>query len=187
LVISAIVLLVLAGAAFGTYWAVLRQYYVGVADTSEIAVFQGVPGSILGVQLHRQVEGSCPPDTAGCEPITVDDLTQAGRVTVQNGITHLQSMQQARSVIQGLRTNQVLPECPKPSGPTVPPTTGSPSGAHLSTAHPAGPTSTNPLVGSDHGNGQLTVTTTPTATPPGPTTAPTSAPEPGVNCRKAGS
>ncbi|HWE90809.1 MAG TPA: protein phosphatase 2C domain-containing protein [Pseudonocardiaceae bacterium] len=189
LVISAIVLLVLAGAAFGTYWAVLRQYYVGVADSGEIAVFQGVPGSILGVQLHRQVEGSCPPDAAGCEPITVNDLTEAGRVTVGNGITHLQSMDQARGIIQGLRTNQVLPECPKPAtGPTTPTTTTTAPGPHLSTTvHPAGPTSSNPLPGSDHGNGQVIVTTTPTATPPGPTAASTAAPEPGINCRKAGS
>jgi protein phosphatase len=184
LVATVIVVVVLAGAAFGTYWAVLRQYYVGVADSGEIAIFEGVPGSVLGVQLHRQVEGSCPPGTAGCQAITVNDLTQAGRVTVQSDITHLQSMQQARSIIQGLRTNQVLPECPKPNPTPSTSTTSAAPGSHPSTSRPAGATTTIPLVGSDHGSGQAPVTTTPSVDTLAPTA--TSAPEPGVNCRKAG-
>ena len=177
LVVTGIVLVVLAGLAFATYWVVLRQYYVGVSGSGEIAIFEGVPGSVLGVQLHRQVEGSCPPSTAGCQPITVNDLTQAGRVTVQSGITHLDSMQSARSVIQGLRTNMVLPECPKPSGATTITPSTTPAGG--SAASPTSTTQSATGLSSGVGGSVPLV---------GQNTLPdTSAPTPGVNCRKAGS
>src|SRR5438270_10483292 len=70
LIITLIVLVVLGGGAFGTRYWVLSQYYVGAANDSEIAIFQGVRGSVLGIALNREVQGSCTPgQVAGCEPI----------------------------------------------------------------------------------------------------------------------
>jgi protein phosphatase len=186
-----LVLVVLAGGALGTRWWVLKQYYVGVADSGEISVFQGVQGSILGVSLHRQVEGSCPPGQVGCEPLTVNDLKQGARVTVHSGITGMQSLDSARATIQRLRTDQELPLCSTPGTSSTAPTT--PGGALTTTTAP--PTTTPP-VGSNLPGGRTGTTTgvPPTTGPPpgGPvTTAPTTAPSthtpvPGIDCRKAG-
>lgn len=179
LIAAAIVVVVLVGGAFLTRYLVLRQYYVSVSDTGEIGIFQGVRGSFLGVSLNREIEGSCPPNTPGCELITVDDLKQVARGTVINGIIGLQSKQSAEDVIKRLRTDQVLPECPTPGSAAStttttphppPPVTTTPRAPVTSTSHAAAP----PIGG---GAGITTVTTTPTTSHP---------PQPGVDCRKAG-
>jgi protein phosphatase len=178
LIAAAIVVVVLVGGAFLTRYLVLRQYYVSVSDTGEIGIFQGVRGSFLGVSLNREIEGSCPPNTPGCELITVDDLKQVARGTVINGIIGLQSKQSAEDVIKRLRTDQVLPECPAPGSatstttttPHPPATTTTPPKPPVSSTHPAAP----PIGG---GAGVTTVTPTPTTSHP---------PQPGVDCRKAG-
>ena len=184
LVILGIVLLVLIGGFYLTRYLVLRQYFVSVSKTGEIGIFQGVRGSFLGVSLNREVEGSCPPNTPGCELITVDDLKPLARGTVVNGIIGLSSKQQAETVIERLRTDQVLPECPQP-GATGRPTTTTGAArpttttrAPARTTKPAGTTKPNsPPIGG--GAGARTTTTAP------PTTT-THAPVPGVDCRKAG-
>jgi protein phosphatase len=179
LVIAGIVLVVLAGGALLTRYFVLRQYFVSVSPTGEVGVFQGVRGSFLGVSLNREIEGSCPPNTPGCQMITINDLKQGIRGTVSSGIIGLQSKQQAEQVIERLRTDQVLPECPTTStttttGGTAPPP--SPTTAPTTSTTTAAP----PAVGGQAGG---TTTTAPTTT--GPTT--TSHPlVPGVDCRKAG-
>ena len=95
LAVLAIVVVVLLGGFYLTRYLVLRQYFVSVSPTGEIGIFQGVRGSFLGVSLNREIEGSCPPNTPGCEPITVNDLKQIARGTVTTGIIGLQSKQQA--------------------------------------------------------------------------------------------
>jgi serine/threonine protein phosphatase PrpC len=186
LIVLAIVVVVLVGGAFLTRYLVLRQYYVSASSTGEIGIFQGVRGSFLGVSLNREIEGSCPPNTPGCELITVDDLKQVARGTVQAGILGLQSKQQAEAVIERLRTDQMLPACPKP-GTT---TTGTPGTSGLAgtptttpRSTPAKPPGTTtravPPIGGGAGTAAhpTTKATTPT----------TSHPQiPGVDCRKAG-
>lgn len=174
LVVGAVAIIVVAALGFATRYWVLRQYYVSVADNGEIAVFQGVRGSVLGVSLHREVEGSCQPDEPNCQPITIDDLKQGARDTVRSGITGLESLNDAQTTILRLRTEQVLPECP------VVGTTG--------TNTPGGSVATAPPIGS-----ALPSTSAPPSTSPTPTAAsavpglPESiAPVPGVDCRKAG-
>lgn len=186
-----IVLIVLAGGAFATRWWVLKQYYVGVTDAGEVAIFQGVQGSILGVSLNRQVEGSCPPDSVGCEPLTLNDLKEGARETVRSGITGMGSLDGARAEIQQLRTDQELPLCA-----TTPTTSTTTSGPPLGSALPGGPagstttkpptTTTKPPVTSGNPvSGSVVTTTTPTTTVTPPTTSHQQVP--GVDCRKAGS
>jgi protein phosphatase len=168
---------------------VLSQYYVGASTNSEIAIFQGVRGSVLGVALNREVQGSCTPGAAAsCEAIRLDDLNQSARLNVQAGIPAT-SLGDAQATLQRLRTQQVLPECPKPTTtPTSTPpqtgTNGSPTtGTRTTTAvPPTTGTSGNASsgIGSNVGSG--------TATPP--TTSyvpPVSHPQPGIDCRKPGS
>ncbi len=123
LAVLGVVLVLLIGGFYLTRALVLRQYFVGASPTGEIGIFQGVRGSFLGVSLNREIEGSCPPNTPGCELITVSDLKQGARGSVTNGIIGLQSKQQAEAVIARLRTDMVLPTCPQPGtqpagGPT---------------------------------------------------------------------
>ncbi|HKN98664.1 MAG TPA: protein phosphatase, partial [Pseudonocardiaceae bacterium] len=175
LIALGVVLVLLVGGFYLTRYLVLRQYFVAVSPTGEIGIFQGVRGSFLGVSLNREVEGSCPPNTPGCELITVDDLKQGARGTVRNGIIGLQSKQQAEDVIERLRTDMVLPACPKPT--TTTPTTG----AARTTAPRTTTRATAPPIGG--GAGRTTAPRT-TATTTAPTT--TRVLVPGVDCRKAG-
>jgi protein phosphatase len=181
LTVTLIVLILLAAAAFGTRFWVLKQYYVSVDPASqEIAVFNGVRGSVLGVRFSHEVEGSCPSGQTNCQPIKLDDLKQGARVTVSNGITGLQDLADARATIQRLRTEQVLPECQQPNG-----TTGGSSGQTASpTTSPAVPPTSGaaaPPVGSPLPGGSIAPTGVNTGLP-----TPSHTLQPGLDCRKAG-
>jgi serine/threonine protein phosphatase PrpC len=188
LIITLIVLVVLGGGAFGTRYWVLSQYYVGSASDSEVAIFQGVRGSVLGVALNREVQGSCTPGAAAsCEAIKLDDLNQSARLNVQAGIPAT-SLADAQATLQRLRTQQVLPECPKPS---TTPTSTPPSGTNGATATGTTTTTAVPPTTGTSGNASSSIGSnvgSGTATPP--TTSyvpPVSHPQPGVDCRKPGS
>ena len=179
LIVTLIVLIVLGGGAFGTRYWVLSQYYVGAdSSSSEISIFQGVRGSVLGVALNREVQGSCSPGAGtSCEPIKLDDLNQSARLNVQAGISAT-SLADAQATLQRLRTSQVLPECQKP---TTTPTTTTPAsgtpGTTTTTAVP--PPSTTASAPSGIGG---------TAIPPTSSyVPPVTHPQPGVDCRKPGS
>jgi protein phosphatase len=179
---SVLVLMLLAAGVVGTRYWVLRQYYVGVADSGEVAVFQGVRGSVLGVQLHHFYEGSCPPGAQSCEAITVDDLQEAARDTVRRGIADVDGLEGARATIRRLRTEQLLPPCPS-TGPSTP----------ASTAPPAPPAPTNgaPTSQSQAGGPPPALPTGSVPPPaesgqPGLTPLSTPTPRPGVDCRKVG-
>jgi protein phosphatase len=190
LIALAVVVVVLAGGFYLTRYLVLRQYFVSVSPTGEIGIFQGVRGSFLGVSLNREIEGSCPPNTPGCELIRVSDLKPVARGTVTAGIIGLQSKQQAEAVIERLRTDQVLPECPTSTTPTIQPSGPAPSSAPSSASRPSGaptPTPAKPPAGATPTKagppiGGTAASTTPS---PAPTTT-THALVPGVDCRKAG-
>ncbi|HEX4226474.1 MAG TPA: PP2C family serine/threonine-protein phosphatase [Pseudonocardiaceae bacterium] len=188
LIVTLIVLIVLGGGAFGTRYWVLSQYYVGTdSSSSEISIFQGVRGSVLGVELNREVQGSCSPGAgAACEPIKLDDLNQSARLNVQNGIPAT-SLPDAQATLQRLRTQQLLPPCPQPgTTPTTTPPTGTSGSTATSTtttttANPPTSTTGNASsgIGSSLGSGAQTPTTT--------YVAPVTHPQPGSDCRKPGS
>jgi protein phosphatase len=156
-----VVLLLLGGGAVATWVVVNKQYFVGEADDGEIAIFQGVRGSIFGVSLNRQVQGSCDPTVSTCDKFYVEDLEQLGREAVREGTGSFDNIPQARQFIRDLRTKYPLPPCEsvrkqnEKTGQTTPPatTTGAP--------------------------------TTTTGTPTSGSSAPkTVEPKPGENCRE---
>ncbi len=169
-VLLLIVLLLLAGGGIATWIVVNKQYFVGEADDGEIAIFQGVRGSIFGVSLNKQVQGSCDPSVPTCDKFYVDDLRQLGRDAVRSSTQSFESIPDARQFIQDLRTKYPLPTCEslikqqeRESGEPAPPatTTRKPPG----TKQPPGSTASSPPATSQ------------------PTSEPVE-PEPGVNCRK---
>jgi serine/threonine protein phosphatase PrpC len=187
LIVTLIVLIVLGGGAFGTRYWVLSQYYVGAdSSTSEISIFQGVRGSVLGVALNREVQGSCSPGAgASCEPIKLDDLNQSARLSVQSGIPAT-SLADAQATLQRLRTAQVLPPCPTSTTTAPTSTTANPpgSGGPTATTTVNPPTTTNNAssgIGSTLATGAPTTSATSTYVPP------VSHPQPGSDCRKPGS
>jgi protein phosphatase len=54
-----------------------RQYYVGATDDGQLAVFQGVPGRIAGLDLSN---------VHATSPTKLDDLTDAAQEQVKQGI-----------------------------------------------------------------------------------------------------
>jgi protein phosphatase len=148
------------------------QYFIGEGPGGEVSVYQGIEGSMLGLSLNSQVEGSCAPDAARCDKLLVADLNSFGQDVVRTGRLTAESLPDARKQITELRLNYQLGPCA--------PTTSTPSTTP--------PTSTTPPVdapglppGGQTGGGQ-TATTSPTA--PTSPTSPTSstAPTQGVQC-----
>jgi PPM family protein phosphatase len=169
-------LLLLGGGAVATWVVVNQQYFVGEADDGEIAVFQGVRGSVFGVSLNRQVQGSCDPAVPTCDKFYVDDLRPFGREAVREGTESFDSIPAARQFIRELRTKYPLPTCEslsknQSSGQTTTTTTQqqAPTSTTTTTPPPSGATSQQPT----------TTTGAPTTT-----TSTTTEPEPGVNCRE---
>lgn len=103
-------LVLLAAAAFATRYFVLRQYYVGVDEYDEVVVYQGVPGSILGLNLQKKAENSCPPNASLCEPLRLSDLQQDARAAVTNGVKR-EGLEDARQYLNTLRRNNLLEIC----------------------------------------------------------------------------
>ncbi|GGP38143.1 PP2C family protein-serine/threonine phosphatase [Saccharothrix coeruleofusca] len=163
-------LLVLAAAGLGTRWYVLRQYYVGATEDGQVSIFRGVTGSVLGFELHRVVEGSCPPGAQACEPITINDLKVSTRDVVRNGITNVDGLEGAREAIRRLRTEQTLPLCSEQTATPTSETTTTTTTTTTGTPNP------DPSASS---SAPTTTSTTTEGTP-----LPTLVPEPGTNCRK---
>jgi hypothetical protein len=135
----ALILLIGAG-ALARLW-VLQQYYVGVSG-SQLAIYQGVRGSVLGVPLQNLREGSCPPGSVDCHELTLDDLQETARSAVRDGIISGNGLQGARATVARLRADEMLPPCPvAPPPPPNPPAGGAPRPA-TSRARP--PTGTAP-------------------------------------------
>jgi protein phosphatase len=110
LVAFGLALILLAAAVIATRYFVLRQYYVGVGANQEVVIFQGVPGSILGFDLHRKAERSCPPGASLCEPLRLQDLQQDARAAVRNGVKR-DGLAESREYIDTLRRNNMLEIC----------------------------------------------------------------------------
>ncbi len=118
-----------------------QPVFRGVSN-GQVAVFRGVDGSVLGLQLSSVQEGSCEPGLNGCMPLEVDDLVPSARAQVVAGI-QAGTLDDARGVITRL-TGQMLPPCPSPEPAPLPPgstfstapsgTAGSPSSLPGSTA-----------------------------------------------------
>jgi serine/threonine protein phosphatase PrpC len=120
MVAAAIVLLALAGA--GVRYLAYTNYYVAVGEAGEVSVFQGVRGTVLGVELHRKVEGSCVPGQTACSPLMVDTLPETEKLKVNEGLP-VADLNAARSTIETWRNQETpQPNCPSstPNPTTVP-------------------------------------------------------------------
>src|SRR5699024_5030902 len=101
-------------AAVVSRYFVMQQFYVGVGPNSEVVIYRGVDGSILGFDLHEVAQGSCPPGASLCEPLRVSDLQQRARNAVSAGVPRA-SMSAAQEYIDTLRLENVLDYC-EPAG-----------------------------------------------------------------------
>ncbi|MFD2471515.1 PP2C family protein-serine/threonine phosphatase [Amycolatopsis silviterrae] len=146
LVGAVVVLIVLGAAAIATRYFVLSQYYVGEGPDQEVVIYRGVPGSILGIDLHALEQGSCPPGQLCTDKLRVTALQEDARIAVQNGVKR-ESLDDARKYIDDfLRLKKKLSDC-KPPGTSGAPLPGTPS----SSAQPPGgtPSSANQPAGRD--------------------------------------
>jgi protein phosphatase len=97
-------------------WLVLQQYYVGEQrgeHGGRVAIYQGIQGGVLGLQLHGLYETT---------DLKVDDLQEDARAQVQEGIRS-DDLPDARATVNLLR-GKLLPECPKPVPPVPAQTPG---------------------------------------------------------------
>jgi PPM family protein phosphatase len=145
--IGLVVVVVLLGAvtAIGSI-LVLRQYYVGATSSGEVVVFQGVRGQIFGLPLHTRAEGSCREGARRCETIFLQGLQPHVRTDVRRGMISSSGLDGAREIIGRLRTNGLLPPCPRtgigattveqPSPPIPSSSPAPPPGGQLSGQHP---------------------------------------------------
>jgi serine/threonine protein phosphatase PrpC len=157
---------VLLGAAIAiSSVLVLGQYYVGAAGNGEVAVYQGVRGEFLGLPLHTWAEGSCRDGARGCEAVFLRDLQPYARTNVRRGMISNSGLEGAREIIGRLRTNDLLPLCPR-GGTGNLPIEGSPLPSPV----------TEPSTGASATDIPGAPTTTGTPLPDKPS-------EPGVDCR----
>ncbi|HVE98542.1 MAG TPA: protein phosphatase 2C domain-containing protein [Mycobacteriales bacterium] len=122
------------GAAAG--WAVVRsQYYVG-AESDRVAIFRGVQGSVLGIDLSSVHSTS---------EVMVSSLPDFARTEVAAGI-HADGLSDAEEIVDRLRANALdsrsgLPCAPAGSPRTVAPTTApAPSSSPQPLGAPSVPT-----------------------------------------------
>jgi protein phosphatase len=150
--VLAVLIVLGAAGALARVW-VMQQYYVGV-DGTQVAIFQGVRGDVLGFPLHEVAEHS---------DITIDELTESDRSAVSDGIIAADGLDGARGLVSRLRDRMLKP-CPVISATTTPaPPVAAPTPAAAAPAPGAPPAAPAP---------------TPNTTP-----LPSATAIPGVNCR----
>lgn len=171
MLVSLAALVVLAAAAVGGYLFVMGHWFVGVAETAdgnEVAVFQGLDTSIVGVDLFRLDEAT---------GLATSDLTQAARSRVTGGIA-ASDRDDAQRILTNLRDQQ-LPLCR-----TTPSTASSTSSAPAPSPTPEPAPPVDPAVSAAPTTPLPTpspATTTSSATSTGASRSGT----PGVDCREA--
>jgi len=112
-VVAALALLA-GGGMLARLW-VLQQYYVG-AEGSQVVIYQGVRGAVLGFPLHQVAEPS---------GIVLNDLSETEQNSVRDGILTSGGLDGARSIVGRLR-DKMLPPCPVAATTTPAPTPAPP-------------------------------------------------------------
>jgi hypothetical protein len=170
LVLLSLLVVLIGAGALARLW-VLQQYYVGVSG-NQLAIYQGVRGSVLGIPLQNLREGSCPPGATGCTELSLDDLQETARSAVRDGIISGNGLQGARATVARLRADEMLPPCPV-TPPAAPANNAPPAG---NGGRGAPPTGANPPPGQGAASGAPTQA-------PETTTLPSVPPQPGKTCR----
>jgi protein phosphatase len=192
----ALVVAVCVGLLVG-YKMIRSNYYVA-ADSAQVVILRGLPGSVLGYSIHEVDLVGCVKTSGeltleqpgedlptGCRVLKAADLKPTGRTQVDKGLPPT-SLDKAKDQMKVLAQDELLPPCPAreqaPQPGVVPPAV--PPSA---TGTPAPPTADNPPPGGDPHPGEARGTDVKTPTKSEPT-APTSttAPNPqiaGETCR----
>jgi protein phosphatase len=142
---TALLLTVLLGILGGGLWVgwtyTQRQYYVGATEDGQLAVFQGVPGQIAGIDLSNVHATSA---------TELEDLTAAAQEQVKQGI-QAKSESDAQRRLAELTSDDpanpnLKPTCPpSPTTPTPTPTpTAAPTGTEGPGQAPTSPATTEP-------------------------------------------
>ncbi|GLZ41308.1 protein phosphatase 2C domain-containing protein [Actinokineospora sp. NBRC 105648] len=188
--LALVLVLLAAGAVAARIW-VNNQYFVGEGDNGEIAIFQGVRGSVLGLSLNSQLQGSCDPATTTCDRFYVNDLDQFGKDEVRSGSNTFGNIVDAREFVRGLRSRFGLPDCAdlaaqqSSTTATATPTTTTATTATTTEQPGTPPGQLDPSAGATTSPTAGLPTATSEIVPTG-TAAPTSSqvvPQAGVNCR----
>jgi PPM family protein phosphatase len=174
-VLLLVALLLLVGGGVATWIVVNKQYFVGEAEDGEIAIFQGVRGSIFGIALNTQVQGSCDPGDPTCNKFYVEDLRQLGRDAVLSGTESFDNIPDARQFIRDLRTKFPLPICDALEGGGQAGSSAPSSPGATTTKPTKPPTNAKPPTGTNR-PATTSSTTSSVSEPPEP--------DPGVNCRQ---
>jgi PPM family protein phosphatase len=107
------VLLALLGGGLWYGWSVTQSgYYVGATEDGHIAVFQGVPGRVAGLNLSSLHTTS---------EYAVDDLREHAQESVRRGTIRADSVEEAEERMAELIQGELKPLCPPPT-PTPSPT-----------------------------------------------------------------
>ena len=136
-------LAILGGGLWAGWSYTQRQYYVGATEDGQLAVFQGVPGQIAGMDL------SSVHATSATE---LDDLTTAAQEQVKQGIQAKDQSDAERRLAEltvdvptNINLKPTCPPSPVPSAPTVAPTTAAATASPAATSNPTPATSPSDL------------------------------------------
>lgn len=163
LLVFIVALAMLLAAGLAGRVLLFRYYYVGESQ-GQVVIYRGLKGSVLGVPLHQVFEDACPsPTETGCEPIPLSDLQQTAQVRVRDGFAEVDSLEQARADVRRLRTEQMLPPCPRPE----PSTTASPPPGSVPSSAPASGGLGEPTTGSAQPPPTVSTSPAPSAVDPG--------------------
>ncbi|GAA2495767.1 PP2C family protein-serine/threonine phosphatase [Winogradskya humida] len=149
-----LLLLAVLGGGLWTGWRYTQdQFYVGATETGELAIFQGVPGQIAGLDLSSVNE-----TTTG----RLEDLTTVAQDRVKQGI-HAESKADAQAKVRELTSED-------PSNPNLKPVCAPSSAAASITP------SANPSVSASAGKSSGPTKNTNSSAPTEPTTTPDAQP-----------
>lgn len=170
-----VLVVLLAGGLFYGWSYTQSRYYVGLNDANQVAIYQGVPGKIVGLHLSSVYRTT---------DLHLGELTSSDQELVKQTIP-VGSLGDANQAVNKLRIDQVTGPgapvvCqPSPSPSIDPLSSGSPTplpSAAATTATPttpaAKPSSTATVAPAPRGTGHTPVTPKPT---PAPATVPTTA------------
>src|SRR5690606_41210048 len=158
----ALLLLTLVGLLGGGLWygwnATQSSYYVGATESGRVAVFQGLPGRVAGIELSRVYATS---------EVSVSDLTELAQDRVLGGDIRRNSAEEARQTMAELIREHLKPLCPAPRIPAVT-ASAAPSSPTPSPSVSATPDATTPTPGQASATPSADASGTPSPAPPTP-------------------
>ncbi|WP_305788535.1 protein phosphatase 2C domain-containing protein [Symbioplanes lichenis] len=172
---------VLGGGLYLGYRYTQDQYYVGATDAGQLAVFQGVPGQIAGLDLSSVAETS---------PASLDDLTTVAQDRVKQGI-HADSRTDAQRRLLELTSEDasnpnLKPVCAVPSETPSVSASATPSAGKSPASARAGATSASAKAGATSASAKAGASSTPDSEPSTSPDAQPSEPTPPVTSDPVG-